>query len=132
MQVRIFEERPVKTRADWLKLKERFRLSIEGRFPKDWAQRCEHSRTAEHPVDLLLRGPSKAAWAALGLEGKTGLFPGVNDRHWRVWFSWVELGVFDSARYRLLTASEVRRAGLERASVRASSFRCAPGTGPDG
>jgi len=56
----------------------------------------------------------------------------IDDRYWRVWFSRVALGVFDSVRYRLLTAAEVRRAGLDVESVRASSFRCAAGTRPDG
>jgi len=67
---------------------------------------------------------------ALGRE-LVGLEP-IDDRYWRVWFSQVELDVFDSSRYRLLTAREARRSGMKRATVRASSFRCAPGTGPDG
>lgn len=60
-----------------------------------------------------------------------GLEP-LDDRHWRVWFGRVALGVFDSARYRIMTAAEVRRSGLKVESVRASSLRCASGTRPDG
>ena len=67
---------------------------------------------------------------ALGGE-LVGLQP-IDDRYWRVWFSKVELGIFDSGLYRLLTSSQARRGGLKSASVRAGSFRCAPGAGPDG
>jgi hypothetical protein len=80
MEVRIFEEHPVKTEDDWLRLKDRFTLSTEGRFPADWDRWCEHSRNAQHPIALVLRGPSKALDSAIGLEGEKGIFYGIYDR----------------------------------------------------
>jgi len=55
----------------------------------------------------------------------------LDDRHWRVRFGGMPLAVFDEGTYRILTPRQCRRVGFE-ASVRASSFRCAPGTRPDG
>lgn len=55
----------------------------------------------------------------------------LDDRHWRVLFGRVGLGIFDSHQYRLLTATQCRRAGIE-AALCPSSFRCAPGTRAEG
>ena len=46
---------PVKTRADWDALKNRFDPSDPARFPADWAERCERWRS-DGPV-LLFQGP---------------------------------------------------------------------------
>ena len=80
MEVRIFEDHPVKTKDDWLRLRDRFKLSTEGRFPGDWDRWCQHSRHAQHPVALVLRGPSKALHSAIGLVGENGIFYGIYDR----------------------------------------------------
>jgi len=48
-------EYPVKTRADWEAMKERFDPADPGRFPDDWRQRCEQWRR-DGPV-LMTQGP---------------------------------------------------------------------------
>ena len=80
MEVRVFEDHPVKSRDDWRGLKERFRLETTCRFPDDWDRWCARSKTATNPIGLVLRGPSKAAQSALGLEGEAGLLFSVYDR----------------------------------------------------
>ena len=80
MVVQVFEDHPVKGRDDWLRFKERFKLTTEGRFPSNWSNWCEHAKSADHPIGLLLRGPTYAASAAMGLEGDTGMLLSVYDR----------------------------------------------------
>jgi transposase InsO family protein len=55
----------------------------------------------------------------------------LDDRHWRVRFGGMPLAILDDRAYRLLTPLECRRRGFG-STVRASSFRCAPGTRTDG
>ena len=46
---------PVKTRADWRALKPRFDPGAAGRFPADWAKRCQGWR--RNGTTLVLQGP---------------------------------------------------------------------------
>ena len=64
--VRVFERHVVKDRKDWLEVRSCFRPSIEARFPRKWAEWCEHSRRADHPIVLDIRDAASIVGNLLG------------------------------------------------------------------
>ena len=79
-RVRVFEDHIVRTRADWLDMRKRFRVSAEGRFPDHWDDWCEHSRTADHPIVLEIVDAAAITANLLGQQGEAGLYASFYDR----------------------------------------------------
>jgi uroporphyrinogen decarboxylase len=48
---------PVETRADFERMKERYRTEAAGRFPTDFAERCRRLRERDYFVEVVLPGP---------------------------------------------------------------------------
>jgi len=79
--VRVFVDTAVHDRDEWRRTRQYFEPSSHGRYPKDWDQWVEHSRTAAHPMGLRVLGLFNCVIdLTLGLEGETGLLVSVYDR----------------------------------------------------
>ena len=79
-RVRVFEGHRVNTRADWHEMRERFRVSVEGRFPENWDEWCEYSKTVDRPIVLEVVDVAAIIANLLGQQGETGLYAGFFDR----------------------------------------------------
>ena len=80
IEVRIFEDTRVRSRADWLEFKKRFRHTPEGRYPEDWERWTAHSKMASHPIALELMGLFSAFTNVLGWAEETGMYVSFYDR----------------------------------------------------
>jgi transposase InsO family protein len=94
----------------------------EMEYPSPWeVRRVDSGRFRWH---------SENVWVSHVLHGElVGLEP-IDDRHWRLWFGPLSLGVVDGYRKKLLTPREGRRAGLDE-SLLGTSIRSAPGGPPE-
>ena len=60
---------PVETRDDWEPMKLRYDLDTPGRFPDDFAQRCERLRERDHVLTFSVSGPFWQMREWCGFEG---------------------------------------------------------------
>ncbi|MBI2941607.1 MAG: hypothetical protein HYY04_14325 [Chloroflexi bacterium] len=59
---------PVQTREDWLEMRKRYDPSAPGRYPADFAARCQALRDRSYPLAFSINGPFWQLREWLGLE----------------------------------------------------------------
>lgn len=78
---RVFVDAAVRDRSDWLRVKERYQPSPQGRYPADWLALAQRTQTAEHPIGLSVPGLYNCVSNfVLGMAGPQGLLMSVYDR----------------------------------------------------
>ena len=60
---------PVENRDDWEQMKLRYALDTPGRFPDDFAQRCEAAKDRDYPLSVTVSGPFWQLREWCGFEG---------------------------------------------------------------
>lgn len=83
---------PVESRADWEAMKERYRLDSPGRFPADFAARCERAKQRDYLLTVSVNGPFWQLREWCGFEGLCMLMaddPGFVDEMAAFWNDFV-------------------------------------------
>lgn len=60
---------PVENRADWERMKERYEVDAPGRFPEDFAERCEQQNGRDWVLQVRINGPFWQMREWCGFEG---------------------------------------------------------------